>query len=118
MADLPFAPSPLQPRQWAFRVPGEAEPVVVSSTDPGQALLTGSLDQLNFFDIPALYGISRTAPYFHDNSAASLEEVMRHYQLEFEGIRRVIPDFLPWPLRPDLITDDQVAPLIAYLKKL
>ena len=118
MADLPFAPSPLQPRLWAFRVPGQAAPVVVPSTDPGQALLTGSLDNLNFFDIPTLYGISKTAPYFHDNSAATLEEMIRHYQLEFEGVRRVIPAFLPWPLRPDPITDDQFAPLIAYLKKI
>jgi len=118
MADLPFAPSPLEPRSWAFRVPGQDDPVVLESTDPGQALLTGNMDDLNKFDITALYGISRTAPYFHDNSAATLEEVVRHYQLEFEGVRRVIPAFLPWPLRPDLITDDQFAPLVAYLKKI
>lgn len=49
---------------------------------------------------------------------ATLEDMIRHYQLEFEGFRRVIPDFLPWPLRPDPITDDQFAPLIAYLKKI
>jgi cytochrome c peroxidase len=118
MNDLPFAPSPLEPRLWAFRVPGQDNPVLRLSTDPGQALLTGSPDHLNFFDIPTLYGISKTAPYFHDNNAATLEDVMRHYQLEFEGVRRVIPDFLPWPLRPDPITDDQFAPLIAYLKKI
>ncbi len=118
MDDLPFASSPLQARLWAFRVPGAEEPVVLPSTDPGKALVSGSLDEFNFFEIPPLYGISRTAPYFHDNSAPDLEAVLRHYQLEFEGVRRVIPDFLPWPLRPDLITDDQVAPIIAYLKKI
>jgi cytochrome c peroxidase len=118
MDDLPFAPSPLEPRLWAFRVPGQDDPVLRLSTDPGQALQTGSLDNLNFFDIPTLYGISKTAPYFHDNSAATLRDVIRHYQLEFEGVRRVIPDFLPWPLRPDPITDDQFAPMIAYLKKI
>jgi cytochrome c peroxidase len=118
MQDLPFAPSPLPPRQWAFRVPDQTELVVLTSTDPGKALVSGSIDEFNFFEIPLLYGISKTAPYFHDNSAADLNAVLRHYQLEFEGIRRVIPDFLPWPLRPDLITDDQIAPLIAYLKKL
>jgi cytochrome c peroxidase len=118
MADLPFASSPVQPRRWAFRGPGQTVPVEVLSTDPGQALLTGSLDNLNFFDIPTLYGISKTAPYFHDNSAATLDDVVRHYQLEFEGVRRVIPAFLPWPLRPDLIADDDFVPLIAYLKKI
>jgi cytochrome c peroxidase len=117
-ADLPFAPSPLLPRLWAFRVDGQAEPVILPSTDPGKALLTGNPSELNFFDIPALYGISKTAPYFHDNSAATLEDMIRHYQLVFEATRRVIPDFLPWPLRPDPITDDQFEPLIAYLKKI
>jgi cytochrome c peroxidase len=117
-ADLPFAPSPIEPRLWAFRVPGQIDPVIIPSTDPGQALLTGSLDQLNFFDIPALYGIAKTAPYFHDNSAATLEDMVRHYQLVFEATRRVIPDFVPWPLRPEPITDAQFAPLIAYLKKI
>jgi len=117
-ADLPFAPSPLQPRLWAFRVPGQAAPVVLPSTDPGKALLTGNKDEMNFFDIPTLYGISKTAPYFHDNSAATLEDVMVHYQLDFQFLRRVIPPVVPWPLRPDLITDDEIAPLIAYLKKI
>jgi cytochrome c peroxidase len=117
-ADLPFAPSPLQPRLWAFRVPGQAAPVIMPSTDPGKALLSGRLDELNFFDIPTLYGIAKTAPYFHDNSAATLEEMIRHYQLEFEAVRRVIPAFLPWPLRPDPIADEDFAPLVAYLKKI
>jgi cytochrome c peroxidase len=117
-ADLPFAPSPLQPRLWVFRVPGQIAPVVLPSTDPGKALLTGNKDHLNFFDIPTLYGISKTAPYFHDNSAATLEDVIVHYQLDFVFLRRVIPPVVPWPLRPDLIMDDEIAPLLAYLKKI
>jgi cytochrome c peroxidase len=117
-ADLPFTPSPLEPRLWAFRVPGQADPLVIPSTDPGQALLTGSPDDLNHFDIPALYGIAATAPYFHDNSAATLDEVVRQYQSLFTALRRVIPEFVPFPLRPDPITDDQILPLVAYLKKI
>jgi cytochrome c peroxidase len=117
-ADLPFTPSPLEPRLWAFRVPGQADPLVIPSTDPGQALLTGSPDDLNHFDIPALYGIAETAPYFHDNSAATLDDVVRQYQSLFTALRRVIPDFVPFPLRPDPITDDQIPPLVAYLKKI
>jgi cytochrome c peroxidase len=116
--DLPFAPSPLPARLWAFRVAGQVDPLVLPSTDPGKALISGSPDEFNFFDMPTLYGISKTAPYFHDNSAPTLEAVLRHYQLEFEAVRRVIPDFLPWPERPDPITDDQLAPMLAYLRKL
>lgn len=37
---IPFAPSPLEPRLWAFRVEG-GEPLVRPSTDPGKALLSG-----------------------------------------------------------------------------
>lgn len=115
---IPFAPSPLEPRLWAFRVSGQAEPLVLPSTDPGQALLTGSPNEFNFFDVPTLYGISKTAPYFHDNSSATLEDVLRHYQHHFIGIRRIIPDFVPFPDRPDELTDDQIEPLVAYLKKI
>jgi cytochrome c peroxidase len=117
-ADLPFAPSPLTPRLWAFRVPGQADPVVLPSTDPGKALLSGNIADLNFFDIPTLYGSSKTAPYFHDNSAATLEDVVLHYQLDFQALRRIIPAVVPWPLRPDLILDDEIDPLVAYLNKI
>src|SRR4029079_872092 len=79
-APLPYLPSPLQPRLWAFRIPGQAAPEIGACTDPVQPRLTGNIAHLNFFEIPTLYGISNTAPYFHDNSAATLEDVVRHYQ--------------------------------------
>ena len=59
-----------------------------TSSDPGRALLTGFVggpagqDDWNKFDVPGLRGISKTAPYFHNNSAATLEEVVDHY-IEF-----------------------------------
>ena len=39
-------------------------------------------DDWNKFDVPGLRGIRKTAPYFHNNSAATLEEVVDHY-IEF-----------------------------------
>jgi cytochrome c peroxidase len=39
---------------------------------------------VNATKIPSLRGISRTAPYFHDNSAQTLEEVLDHYVNFFE----------------------------------
>jgi cytochrome c peroxidase len=116
--DLPFAPSPLQPRLWQFRTPPGVPPIIRASTDPGQALLTGDVAQLNFFDIPTLYGISNTAPYFHDNSAATLEAAVRHYQVDFQALRRVILPPVVWPFRPDLILEEEIDPLVAYLKKI
>jgi len=34
-------------------------------------------------DVTQLRGIGRTAPYFHNNSAATLEEVLDHYDALF-----------------------------------
>ena len=39
---------------------------------------------VNATKIQSLRGISRTAPYFHDHSARTLEEVMEHYVKIFE----------------------------------
>lgn len=58
----------------------------VSSPDPGRALITGDandFESLNAFKIPSLWGVAQTAPYFHDNSAKTLDDVARHYTLIF-----------------------------------
>jgi cytochrome c peroxidase len=52
--------------------------------DPGRAAITGDLNDLNAFDTPPLRGVKHTAPYFHDNSAASLDEVIEHYNGAFQ----------------------------------
>lgn len=41
-------------------------------TNPGTAIV--------FHRIPSLWGIEHSAPYFHDNSAATLEDVVLHYR--------------------------------------
>jgi cytochrome c peroxidase len=68
----------------------------VVSPDPGRALITGispvvagpadaalQLQNVNAFKISPLRGIRLTAPYFHDNSAKTLEDVAAHYTLFF-----------------------------------
>lgn len=102
-----------------------------TSSDPGRALLTGFVggpaarDDWNKFDVPGLRGISRTAPYFHNNSAATLEDVVDHYIEFFKRVRAVAP---PEPLPPVASTDgvnwdrqprpEERAALLAYLRKL
>ncbi|AGC43725.1 hypothetical protein MYSTI_02409 [Myxococcus stipitatus DSM 14675] len=49
------------------------------STDPGRALITGDPLDFEAFDIPTLRGIARTAPYYHDNSMATLKDVVDVY---------------------------------------
>jgi cytochrome c peroxidase len=65
--------------------------------DPGRALLsgidTGSAAQTDLarFDNTSLHGISQTAPYFHNNSAATLDEVLDLYAAFFENVKTVNP---------------------------
>ncbi|WP_338867839.1 cytochrome-c peroxidase [Myxococcus stipitatus] len=49
------------------------------TTDPGRALITGDPLDFEAFDIPTLRGIARTAPYYHDNSMATLKDVVDVY---------------------------------------
>jgi cytochrome c peroxidase len=70
-------------REFIFN-PGTPQEKRISSPDPGRALITGIVDDprlenVNAFKIPVLRGIRHTAPYFHDNSAKTLEEVAAHY---------------------------------------
>jgi len=47
--------------------------------DPGRFHLTGDDKDLALFKVPSLRNVSVTAPYMHDGSLASLEEVIDHY---------------------------------------
>jgi cytochrome c peroxidase len=102
-----------------------------TSSDPGRALITGfvggppELDDWNKLDVPGLRGISRTAPYFHNNSAATLEEVVEHYIEFFRAGKALVP---PGVVPPVASTDgihfdrqprpEERAALLAYLRKL
>jgi len=70
-----------------FEFPGG---VHISSVDPGRVLITGVADvanplseNVNAFKIPQLRGIRHTAPYFHDNSRKTLEDVLEDYAIFF-----------------------------------
>jgi hypothetical protein len=102
-----------------------------TSSDPGRALLTGFVggappsDDWNKLDAPGLYGISQTAPYFHNNSAATLEEVVDHYIEFFKRVPLVAaPGVVPPVASTDGVHfDRRPAPeereaLIAYLRTL
>jgi cytochrome c peroxidase len=70
-------------REFIFNA-GTPQEKRISSPDPGRALITGivgdpRLEHVNAFKIPALRGCRHTAPYFHDNSAKTLEEAAAHY---------------------------------------
>jgi cytochrome c peroxidase len=55
----------------------------VRTTDPGRAMKTGKWADINKFKGPILRALAARAPYFHNGSAATLEEVVRFYDTRF-----------------------------------
>lgn len=78
----------------------------IVSPDIGRAAITGRWADVNEFKIPSLWNARNTAPYFHDNSAKTLEELVDHY-LDF-----VAPTF------GVTFTDEERNDILAYLKLL
>ena len=101
--------------------------IEVSSPDPGRALITGraddffpfppgSFDHLNAFKIPSLWGVSDMAPYFHDNSAKTIDDVAEHYRRFFLIVTD--PDG-PGPAGPLLVlTEQDKKDMVAYMNLL
>jgi cytochrome c peroxidase len=104
-------------RRFIFRNP-DGSTTEIDSPDPGRALITGdaqsvSFDSVNAFKIPTLWGVRRTAPYFHDNSAKTLEEVVAHYA-QFFALVTTPPGGDP----ALVLTEQDQADIVAYLKLL
>jgi cytochrome c peroxidase len=52
-------------------------------TDPGRALITGKCADIGKLKGPVLRGLAARAPYFHNGSAASLQDVVEFYDQRF-----------------------------------
>jgi cytochrome c peroxidase len=63
---------------------------------------------VNAFKIPTLWGVRKTAPYFHDNDAKTLEAVALHYRTFFVV---VTGGFL-------FLDDQDLADMVAFMKLL
>jgi cytochrome c peroxidase len=95
------------------------------SADPGRALITGSPNDFEAFDVPTLRGIAKTAPYFHNNAADTLERVVEVYSdhllskfpsLTLPGEKEPDPDGDAGA--PEALTAEQKSDLVAFLKLL
>ena len=75
---------------------------IVQTTDPGRALVTGKWADVGKFKGPILRGLAARAPYFHNGSAATLEDVAAIYNTK----------------RSLGLSDQEVADLAQYLKSL
>ena len=56
---------------------------VISTTDPGRALITGKWADVGKLKGPVLRGLPARAPYFHNGSAAGLRDVIDFYNVRF-----------------------------------
>jgi hypothetical protein len=74
----------------------------VFTSDPGRAMATGKCADIGKFKVPSMRGLAARAPYFHDGSAATLEQVLNFYDQRF-GM---------------LLTDQEKADLIAFMNSL
>ena len=76
--------------------------VITKTTDPGLALSTGKCADIGKMKGPILRGLAGRAPYFHNGSAATLEDAVEFYDTRFNiGL-----------------TDQEKADLAAFLKTL
>ena len=95
----------------------------VFSPDIGRSAITGvtDLEDVTFsnfaaFKIPQLRGIKDTGPYFHDNSAKTLEAVAAHYATFFAIVTDIDG---PGPLPPLIeLSDQDQADIVAFMKLL
>jgi cytochrome c peroxidase len=93
------------------------------TTDPGRALITGNPLDFEAFDMPQLRGIAHTAPYFHDNSHETLEDVVDTYSRNVLSF--LIPLLLPaqHPAETaggpkESLSPQEKADLLTFLQKL
>ena len=87
---------------------------IVKSADPGIALVNGNPNLSGFFKTPTVWGITETAPYFHDNSSKTIEELVDHYDLALFLLSSNNPR------NPPIIdlTEQEKADIAAYLRLL
>jgi hypothetical protein len=118
----PFDPRPVRDADGAPVVGPNLIPQLFT-TDPGRAAVTGAPADFETFDVPQLRGIARTAPYFHDNSNATLRDVVDSYSrfvlpvLPPLGMPAVHPPEQPGsPL--EALSPAQKDDLLAFLERL
>lgn len=81
--------------------------------DEGRGRVTGRTQDVGKFKVPTLRNIGLTAPYMHDGSLATLEDVVQHYSTG--GQPHTNRSAL---LRPFTLTAEETQDLIAFLHAL
>ncbi len=81
-------------------------------SDPGRSVISKLEGDKGSFKTPSLRDIARSAPYMHDGSLATLEDVIAYYN---QG--GTANDFLDEEIFPLKLTAEQQAALVVFLKE-
>ena len=86
-------------------------PILARLLPPKESCILHPAFFANMFKTPQLFGVRRTAPYFHDNSAKTLEEVMEQYVFLFTSN-------IGFPITDSniLLTEQDIQDIIAFLR--
>jgi len=90
----------------------------VPSDDPGIGGANGRAGQRGLFGIPTLRNVAKTAPYMHDGSIATLDDVVGFYRKGGGRPLGVEPGRIHEHIRPFDIRDDEARDLVAFLNAL
>ena len=82
-------------------------------TDPGRYGVSGVESDLGAFRTPSLRNVARTAPYMHDGSLTTLEEVVEFYDAGGQPNPNLSPR-----INPLFLTGYEKAALVAFLRAL
>src|SRR4030095_7328146 len=89
-------------------------PIVYPSDNTGLYAITGQHADVGKFRIPTLRNIAVTAPYMHDGSIATRDQVLHHY---IDG-GRAKNSRLSDSIQPLALTEDERRDLISFLQSL
>jgi hypothetical protein len=88
-------------------------PMLAQFLPPQELCIVHPAFFVDMFKTPQLFGVRHTAPYFHDNSAKSLEDVLQQYVFFFTSN-------LGFPITDSniLLTQQDIEDIIAFLRLL
>lgn len=89
------------------------------TSEMGRFAVTQNVSEIGAFKTPTLRNVDLTAPYMHDGSLKTLEEVVEHYDRGgASSDKEIITPFLSGGIRPLNLTDREKNDLVAFMKAL
>ena len=89
------------------------------TSEIGRFAVTQNVSEIGAFKTPTLRNVDLTAPYMHDGSLKTLEDVVEHYDRGgASSDKEVITPFLSGGIRPLNLTEQEKEDLVLFMKAL